>query len=84
MKGNVEERSVVLGRYITEHEATVREAAAEYGISKSTVHKDITGRLEKINPQLHSKVKEILEKNKRERHIRGGLATKRKYEQNRK
>lgn len=56
-------------------------AAKEFGISKSTVHKDLTERLPKISPQLFKSVKEVLEENKRERHIRGGIATKHKYEQ---
>ena len=72
-------RCELLGKYIVENEATVRSAATHFGISKSTVHQDITTRLEKINPELHKRVKEILEINKQERHIRGGLATKRKY-----
>ena len=79
LKGNVAERCVELGRYITSHEATVRETAKIYGISKSTVHKDLTDRLKKSNPELHRQVKAILDKNKSERHIRGGLATKLKY-----
>ena len=59
--------------------ATVRNAGKVFGISKSTVHQDITSRLEKINPELHRQVKEVLELNKQERHIRGGMATKEKY-----
>ena len=65
--------------YIIEESATVRLAASQFGISKSTVHKDVTCRLRKFNPILHRKVKEVLEENKRQRHIRGGEATKRKY-----
>ena len=80
MKGNVEERCVLLGQYIIDNNSTVRETAKQYGISKSTVHKDVTHRLEKINPHLHKEVKAVLEKNKSERHIRGGQATKKKYE----
>ena len=80
MKGNVEERSVILGQYIIDNNSTVRQTAKQYGISKSTVHKDVTSRLEKINPHLHKEVKAVLEKNKKERHIRGGQATKLKYE----
>lgn len=79
VKGAVEERAVELGEYIIEHNATVRAAAKKFHISKSTVHKDVTERLYKSNPQLYAKVKKVLEKNKRERHIRGGLATRRKY-----
>ena len=75
------ERSVMLGEYIIEHKATVRSTAKQFGISKSTVHKDVSQRLEKIRPQLYVQVKEILEINKQERHIRGGQATKHKYEE---
>lgn len=77
--GTKQERCVSLGKYIVDNGATVRSAAKVFGISKSTVHQDITARLEKINPALQKKVKEVLEKNKQERHIRGGMATKRKY-----
>lgn len=75
-----EERPVLLGEYIVEHKATVRAAAKKFGISKSTVHKDVSTRLREIKPELFESVKEILEENKRERHIRGGQATKLKYE----
>lgn len=74
-----EERCVILGNYIVENNATVRAAAKKFGISKSTVHQDITTKLEDINKGLHDKVKAVLEKNKQERHIRGGEATKKKY-----
>lgn len=74
-----QERCVTLGQYIIEKEATVRSAAKNFGISKSTVHQDVTIRLAKINPQLHQQVNEVLQKNKQERHIRGGMATKLKY-----
>lgn len=77
--GTKQERCVSLGRYIIDNGATVRSAAKIFGISKSTVHQDITSRLEKINPTLQKQVQEVLEKNKQERHIRGGLATKKKY-----
>ena len=80
MKGVVEERAVMLAEYIIENKATVRAAAKKYCISKSTVHKDVTERLKKINPSLCTDVKEVLDLNKSQRHIRGGLATKRKYE----
>ena len=70
----------MLGKYIAEHKATVRAAAKFFGISKSTVHKDVSERLRIDDPELYAVVKEILEINKQERHIRGGLATKRKYE----
>ena len=73
------ERCVVLGTYIVENRATVRQAAARYGISKSTVHKDVTERLLKINPALYEEARAVLLENKRERHIRGGEATREKY-----
>ena len=75
----MEERAVLLARYMVENEATVRAAAGQFGVSKSTVHKDITERLREINPGLAAEVKEVLENNKAERHIRGGLATREKY-----
>lgn len=78
---DIEERAVILGRYILENKATVRAAAKHFGVSKSTVHKDITEKLPIINPQMYPAVKEILEINKQERHIRGGMATKHKYEE---
>ena len=80
MRGAVEERAVMLAEYIIENRATVRVAAKKFCISKSTVHKDVAERLKKINPSLYASVKEVLDLNKSERHIRGGLATKRKYE----
>ena len=79
MKGIVEERATMLGKYIIENKGTVRLAAKKFGISKSTVHKDVSQRLRYINPALYKEVKQILEINKSERHIRGGLATKNKY-----
>ena len=79
MKGQPSDRAVMLGEYIREQKATVRATAAQFGISKSTVHKDVSERLPLINPDLYAGVKAILEQNKQERHIRGGLATKRKY-----
>ncbi len=79
MKGQPNDRAVILGEYILEHKSTVRATAKQFGISKSTVHKDVSERLPKIQPQLYPLVKEVLEQNKQERHIRGGLATKRKY-----
>ncbi len=79
MKTNVEERAIELGKYIVENKATVRSAAKRFGISKSTVHKDVSERLEKIDHILFAQVKEILEENKAQRHIRGGLATREKY-----
>ena len=82
MKGiSIEERAVKIAHYILETKETVRSTAKTFGISKSTVHKDITERLEKINPALARNVREILDENKAERHIRGGMATKLKYSQ---
>ena len=69
----------MLGEYLVEHRATVRAVAAQYLISKSTVHKDVTDRLKQINPDLYAQVKDILEENKSERHLRGGEATRKKY-----
>lgn len=81
MKGVVvEERAVELGNYILEHKATVRAAAKRYGISKSTVHKDVAQRLKNIDPALYRGVKQILDVNKAQRHIRGGMATRMKYQ----
>lgn len=79
MNSNIEERACELAAYIVENRATVRAAAKKYGVSKSTVHKDISERLKYINRPLYKQVKEIMEVNKAERHIRGGMATKRKY-----
>ena len=73
-----------IGAYILEKQSTVRQTAKVFGVSKSTVHKDVTERLEEIQPTLASEVKQILEKNKSERHIRGGMATKLKYQQQKK
>ena len=75
----LEERACALAMYIIETGATVRAAAKHHQISKSTVHKDISQRLEKSNPALYSQVRKVLDKNKQERHIRGGMATRRKY-----
>ncbi len=79
MKTDIEERACDLAIYIIENKATVRSAAKHFGISKSTVHKDLSERLPNINQTMYRQVKEILEINKAERHIRGGLATRRKY-----
>ena len=79
MKDCVEDRAVELGEYIVKNQATVRAAAKVFGISKSTVHKDVSERLKKINPKLYRQVKELMDTNKQERHIRGGMATKNKY-----
>ncbi len=79
MKDYIEERAVDIATYIIEHNATVRQAAKEFGISKSTVHKDVTDRLLRINPGLARATRKILDTNKQERHIRGGMATREKY-----
>ena len=79
MKGNMEERACELATYILENRATVRATAKKFGISKSTVHKDIAERLPLYNKSLYKSVKEVLDVNKAERHLRGGAATKRKY-----
>lgn len=75
-----EERCIILGEYLVANNATVRAVAKKFGVSKSTVHKDITQILERHNKTLYNEVKSILEKNKSERHIRGGEATRIKYE----
>ncbi|EYE89833.1 stage III sporulation protein D [Fervidicella metallireducens AeB] len=79
MKDYIEERVLEVARYIIESRATIRKTAKMFGVSKSTVHKDITERLPKINPQVAKEAKDILDLNKSERHIRGGKATKMKY-----
>lgn len=79
MKDYIEERAIAIANYIIEENATVRQTAKRFGISKSTVHKDITDRVEKLNPDLARDVRRVLEVNKAERHIRGGLATRAKY-----
>ena len=79
MKGAVEERAVELGEYIIENNATVRAAAKKFHISKSTVHKDVSDRLRVVNPQLDHQVRGVLDINKAQRHIRGGIATREKY-----
>ncbi len=76
---SIEERSIQLARYIIDSKDTVRGAAKKFGISKSTVHKDVSERLKKINPSLAREVRIVLDENKAERHIRGGMATKLKY-----
>ena len=82
MNDAMEQRACDLAVFIIENQGTVRSAAKEFGISKSTVHKDISERLFYINHSLYSRVKEVLEINKAERHIRGGLATQKKYRKN--
>ncbi|MDD6107831.1 MAG: sporulation transcriptional regulator SpoIIID [Clostridiales bacterium] len=79
MHTNIEQRACDLAVYIIENRATVRSAARQFGISKSTVHNDLTERLEKVNPGLYRQVRQLLDINKAERHIRGGMATRRKY-----
>lgn len=79
MKGNPEERAVLLGEYIACTGATVRTAADRFGISKSTVHKDVTTRLRHLDPELFRRARTVLERNKAERHLRGGAATRQKY-----
>ena len=79
MKGNIEERACALADYIIENRATVRAAAKKFGVSKSTVHKDLQDRLPSLNQGLYRQVKEVLDENKAERHIRGGIATRKKY-----
>ena len=79
MKGNIEARAVMLAQYIIEHKATVRAAAKQFGVSKSTVHKDLSERLPGINHALYVQAKAVLDVNKAQRHIRGGMATREKY-----
>lgn len=79
MKTFVEERAIELGEYIVENNTTVRAAAKKFGISKSTVHSDVSGRLKKASPTLYIEVRKVLDDNKAQRHIRGGQATKEKY-----
>ena len=79
LKEYIEERVLLIAQYIIENNATVRQAAKYFGISKSTVHKDTTERLEQINPSLAQEARKVLDVNKLERHIRGGMATKEKY-----
>ena len=79
MNETMEERGELLARYIIEHKATVRAAAQKFGISKSTVHKDLTQRLPVFNRTLYLQAKAVLEENKAQRHIRGGQATREKY-----
>lgn len=80
MRGiSIDERAIDLAKYIIDSKDTVRGAAKKFGISKSTVHKDVSERLNKINPRLAKEVRKILNENKAERHIRGGMATKLKY-----
>ena len=79
MKTYIEERAMEIARYIIDNNPTVRQAAKHFGISKSTVHKDVTERLVQVNPSLAAEARKVLDVNKSERHIRGGLATREKY-----
>ena len=79
MKDYIEERAIDIANYIIDYNATVRQTAKQFGISKSTVHKDVTERLSQINPALAREARRVLDVNKSERHIRGGLATREKY-----
>ena len=80
MREDLEQRACELAQYMIENRTTVRAAAKRFGISKSTVHKDLTERVPRIHPGLYAAVKAVLDVNKQERHIRGGMATKRKYQ----
>ena len=79
MKDYIEERAIDIANYIIDYNATVRQTAKQFGISKSTVHKDVTERLSQINPALAREARKVLDVIKSERHIRGGLATREKY-----
>ena len=79
LKSYIEERAAEIAKYIIDNNATVRQTAKQFGISKSTVHKDVTERLIQINPSLAHEARKVLDVNKSERHIRGGLATREKY-----
>ena len=81
LKDYIRERVKEVANYIYETKATVRQTAKIYGVSKSTIHKDVTERLNKVDPEMAKKVKNVLEYNKSERHIRGGEATRKKYQQ---
>ena len=84
MKTDTDNRAVILGRYIADTGATVRQCASKFHISKSTVHTDVTKRLGGIDRNLQARVRRVLDKNKTERHLRGGEATRRKFEDNKK
>ena len=79
MKDYIEERAGEIAYYIIEHKATVRQTAKQFGVSKSTIHKDVTDRLMRINPHLAGEARKVLDRNKSERHIRGGMAAREKY-----
>ena len=80
MKDYIEERAVEIAYYIIEHKATVRQTSKKFGVSKSTIHKDVTERLKLLDADLYERVKKVLDVNLKERHLRGGSATKEKYE----
>ena len=80
MKEYIEERAVEIANYIIEEKATVRQTAKKFGVSKSTVHKDVTDRLTAVNSSLASQVRKVLDVNKQERHIRGGIVTRENYQ----
>lgn len=80
LKDYIEERAINIANYIIDQNATVRQTAKAFGVSKSTVHKDVTDRLMQINPALARQARKVLDVNKSERHIRGGMATKEKYQ----
>ena len=79
LRGTLDKRTVILGEYIVEHKSTVRAAAKSFGISKSTVHKDVSERLKNIDAELYERARAVSDRNLSERHIRGGIATKQKY-----
>ena len=79
---SAKERCVLLAAYLVENKSTVRAVASRFGVSKSTVHKDITQTLKRVNKPLYEQAKEVLEQNKKERHLRGGEATRQKYQKN--
>lgn len=79
LKNYIEERTMEIANYIVERNATVRQTAKQFGISKSTVHKDVSQRIVQLSPTLAEQVRQVLDRNKSERHIRGGLATREKY-----
>ncbi len=83
MREDTAERAIELGTYIARHGATVRQTAQRFGVSKSTVHKDVAQRLRQISPGLAEEARRVLDQNKKERHIRGGLATREKYRKQR-
>ena len=79
LENRIDDRCLELGEHIAKNSATIRATAKKFGVSKSTVHKDVSVRLRKLNPFLYGQVQKVLEVNKKERHIRGGIATRKKY-----